>query len=600
MCGIAGVVALDGLDYRSQIHDMNADVARRGPDDSGHYRYENVFFGHRRLSVIDLSSGGHQPMTAKGLALTYNGEIYNYVELREELRKLGHSFGTDTDTEVLLASYAEWGQDCVIRLEGMWSFAIHDKAREELFCSRDRFGEKPFYWHSGEFGFAFGSALRQLHRFTGNRRANPAVLVEYLVRGLEDVGPETVFEGLHRLEPGTNLTVSTTTGGVTVSRYYTPGTSSEFRGIESDQVLPTLATEFDRTLTRMLRSDVAVGTALSGGIDSSLIASRAASISGAGQKYSAVSVLSGDRSNDEAVFAEQVASKSGIVWHPLLASRDLVGEAMAQIFDVHDVPVGGPSVAMQFLLMRAASEAGLTVLLDGQGADESWLGYPRYWAAAISERRVGIRPKLAWQAAQQSGLGLVRLSLLLGYFGSPRTADYRNRRRWGFLRDDLLGTLTRDSVKERHSPSSVKHMQTLELIKYGVPHLLRLEDTNSMHFSIESRLPFLDRRLVELALATPTSEKLHDGWSKYPLRQLLANSASPEIAWRKKKVGFEAPTFAWSPAGAATSKVVLQSPFVASLVKRGAMLHLGDAMVQWRLFSVARWAECHNVQNLER
>lgn len=600
MCGIAGVVALDGRDYAAQVLDMNKEVERRGPDDSGYFNHENVYLGHRRLSVIDLSSGGHQPMTRGPLALTYNGEIYNYVELRKTLKDLGHSFRTNTDTEVLLAAYTEWGQACVDRFDGMWSFAIFDREKEILFCSRDRFGEKPFYWHSGQFGFAFGSALRQLHRFTATRTANPAVLAEYLVRGLEDYGTETVYEGLYRLEPGTNLTVSTRTGERRIYRYYTPGTSSEFANIDADQVLSALTVEFDRALSRMLRSDVAVGTALSGGIDSSLIASRAATLNDSACKYSAISVLSGEAQNDEAQYAEQVARKSGISWYPLTADRELVSDAMSQVFDVHDVPVGGPSIAMQFLLMRAASEAGLTVLLDGQGADECWLGYPRYWAAAISERRASSRPKVAWQAAQRSGLGMLRFSLLLGYFGSPRAADYRNRRRWGFLREDILRTLTRSSVSERHSPSSVHQMQTQELIKYGVPHLLRLEDTNSMHFSVESRLPFLDRRLVELALAAPTSEKLHDGWSKYPLRELLAESASPEIAWRRKKVGFEAPSFAWSPAGQETSHIISQSPFVDSLIKRGSTMNLGDPMVQWRLFSVARWAECHNVQPLER
>lgn len=596
MCGIAGVVALDGRDYSAQIDAMNADVERRGPDDSGCFRKENVFLGHRRLAVIDTSSDGHQPMTRGRLTLTYNGEIYNYLELREALRKLGHTFSTKSDSEVLLASYAEWGPSCVDHFDGMWAFALFDEEKRELFCSRDRFGEKPFYWHADEFGFAFGSALRQLHRFRRNRAANPAVLAEYLVRGIEDSGAETIFEGLYRLEPGTNVTVSTTTGALHFARYYEPGQSSDFSNIDADQVLPTLTRELDRALSQMLRSDVPVGTALSGGIDSSLIASRIALISGESAQYSAISVSSGDVRNDESVSAEAVARNSGIPWRAVSAGRDRVAAAMATVFAVHDVPIGGPSIAMQFLLMEEASAAGITVLLDGQGADECWLGYPRYWAAAIAESRKRDRPKLAWQASQMSGLGAVRLSMMLGYFANPQVANWRNDRRWRFLKGSLLGTLTDDSVTDRHAPRSVKQMQVQELNKYGVPHLMRLEDCNSMHFSIESRLPFLDRRLVELSLATPTFEKLRGGWSKFPLRQLLAASESPEIAWRRKKIGFEAPSFAWRPEG--SSRVVTQSPFVQSLLKPNSNINLSDPMVKWRLYSLARWADCHSVQEL--
>ena len=273
MCGISGIVnRMDQPVEQAEIKHMTDVVAHRGPDGSGFWHGPNFAFGHRRLSIIDLSDNGHQPMPyGENLVITYNGEVYNYVEIRENLRAMGYEFRSQSDTEVILAAYREWGFSCVEQFNGMWSFCIYDKERNILFCSRDRFGVKPFYFFKNENSFVFGSEIKQLLPFCSERKANKQILLDYLVLGYEDHCDETFFEGIQKLEHGSNLVYDLSDHTFEIHPYYDLNVRNELRLMDEEKAISTYRECLKDAVKLRMRSDVEVGTCLSGGLDSSSI-----------------------------------------------------------------------------------------------------------------------------------------------------------------------------------------------------------------------------------------------------------------------------------------------------------------------------------------
>lgn len=314
MCGIVGLCYKDSIVQEpSALQAMLHTMRHRGPDDQGIYVYRNVALGHNRLSILDLSEAGHQPMHYGHLTITYNGEIYNYVEIREELRSQGHVFVTDTDTEVLLHAYDRWGEECLQRMTGMWAFAILDRKRDELFCSRDRFGIKPFYYYSDEETiFAFASEIKALLDSVVEARVHYERLMDYLVIGLSDHTEETLYQSIKQLLPGHSLFVDLTKATKKTRRYYSLG--AFLSGVST-------AEDFEHSLRKSvsihMRSDVPVGTCLSGGIDSSVVAALASAVNRSlgNETFSAITAQSESSFNDETPFARQVAKHCHLDWH---------------------------------------------------------------------------------------------------------------------------------------------------------------------------------------------------------------------------------------------------------------------------------------------
>jgi len=336
MCGISGLIALDGSapDLRV-VESMTAAVAHRGPDGAGTVLRGSVAFGHRRLAILDLSPEGRQPMeSADGtLSITFNGEIYNYLELRDELRALGHRFRTGTDTEVLLAAYEQWGPRCVDRCNGMWAFAIHDARTQTVFCSRDRFGVKPFCFARLGAWLAFGSEPAQLLPLLPRVRADRATLEGFLFAGIDEPVERTFFEGIEKLPGGQSLTIDLRSGACEVRREYEIGHPDGLAALDPEAAAAAYGERLREAVSLRLRADVPVGTCLSGGLDSSAVAALASEPYRAarGERFRAITAVSEEPGNDETPFAGAVAQRSGLDW---ITIRPSAADFAATIEDV--------------------------------------------------------------------------------------------------------------------------------------------------------------------------------------------------------------------------------------------------------------------------
>lgn len=602
MCGIFGLVTKIGPVDAEQVGRLTDLVAHRGPDGRGIRVSGNVGLGHRRLAIIDLSEDGAQPMRDKRypIWITYNGEIYNYLELRAELQALGFVFHTASDTEVLLAAYVCWGEKCLDKFNGMWSFAIHDERDNTLFCARDRFGVKPFYYVDSPTEFAFGSEIRQLLPLVERRIAEDDLVSDFLVCGLTDHTNRTFFKGIEKLPPGHWLRVDVSTGQIDVARYYL--LSPEPTKANDSDASHSLRILLDDATRLRLRSDVRVGTCLSGGLDSSTVATLAAKryTLNSNEAFFAITAVSQQASNNEERYAADVATKSGLNWLCTEPTYDEFASTAEILLDVQEEPFAGPSIMMQYEVMKTARSNGVIVLLDGQGGDETLLGYHRYYAAWLLDhlKRDGVRGFLsAFRAAMQAGISPRKLIMYLLGAGSAGIRSTFYRWRYSFLKNaELPESLRRFARATRDAPA----MQVLEITETNLPMLLRFEDKNSMRFGIETRLPFLDYRFVEFALGLSTRVKLNKGWTKWPLRAAAKDLLPASICWRKDKIGFEAPDQLWlnrhSPVMYAK---VINSALVARYVDMRVLkkrFHRLDLRMRWRLYCVALWGERFQVE----
>jgi asparagine synthase (glutamine-hydrolysing) len=478
----------------------------------------DVVLGSRRLAILDLSPAGHQPMSSgSGRWIVHNGEIYNYRELRTELSAFGHRFAGGSDTEVALAAYEQWGTGCFGRFNGMWATAIWDAPRRTLVLSRDRFGVKPLYMASlAGGGLAFASELKALLAGGIPARAHEPSLQTFLDTGRIDVsGAATCFEGIEQVEPGTF--VECPLGGAQeVTRYYTLVSRGPATNDETAELLALL----DDAVSLRLRSDVRVGSCLSGGLDSSAIVSLAQSrLDGGTEPMRTFTFSAAAEPIDETRFAAAVADRAGAEPYFTTAPDDIAEHVLATAWD-QDEPVGSGSVVAQRLVMALAHANGAKVLLDGQGGDEVLAGYSYYRPARLADLVTSLR--LARAVSElRSSVGNDALSV--GWLGRATLGELR-RRRPG-----------RGRLASRQ----------LDDIRLHLPALLHYEDRNSMAFSIEARLPFLDYRIVELGLGLPGAAKIAGGWTKAVLRHALEPRLPAEVVWRRDKVQFSVPQVDW-------------------------------------------------------
>ena len=608
MCGIAGYISTKPDDrLREIIQAMTDSVSHRGPDGEGVFVDGNVALGHRRLAIIDLSELGAQPMTDpdSGCVIVYNGEIYNYIEVRNELAARGCAFRSHSDTEVILKAYAIWGADCVSRFNGMWAFAIHDRRENVVFCSRDRFGVKPFYFSEVAGGFAFGSEIRQLLPLLNGIAADTRMLAGFLLSRVAEREDSTFFGKVRKLPGGHNLILDLGTGRHTIKRFYRLEQRRELAGVSMEDGVREFRALLEDAVRLRLRSDVRVGTCLSGGLDSSSIATLAARqySSEAEGAFSAITAISEDPSTDESQFAKGIVEASGLDWIRLRPTYEDFRESLHEAVEAQEEPFAAASVVMQFFVMRAARRAGIPVLLDGQGGDEALLGYERYFAdyclQLLKAGRFGACAGFLGGLLANGRKGTMRsLVWNLAYFhaGYLRSLSGASK---GLFKAEFEST-ARDDTSSGRRYSDLFSLQRLEIESANLPVLLRYEDKNSMWHSIETRLPFLDYRLVEFALSVDAAIKLKDGWSKFVLRKAMEQEMPRQIVWRNNKFGFEAPESRWMSAHANAARTVIQSSDLLSAVcEKGA---LSDASVErmkpglrWRLLSVALWARAFGV-----
>ena len=560
MCGVVAAVALGGTALEpTVITRMSATISHRGPDDAGTYFAGHIGLGVRRLAIIDLSPLGHQPMSAPDgqLTVAFNGEIYNYQELRRELEDRGHRFRSQTDTEVLLAAYREWGRECLARLNGMWAFLIHDRRRNVLFGSRDRFGVKPLFRYRGRDHLLFASEIKAI-RASGlfPHQVNSPTVAAFLVEGRLDDGPETFYSGITHVPAGHAFEVGAD-GHVSEWRYWSLTNLGEADVPDPPRAFAEL---FEDSVRLRLRSDVPVAVHLSGGLDSTSIlcaAARLREVAGAGDRLIAFSFNSPHF--DESAYIADTIAQTGAVLVPLETTPRKLWDSLAEVLWYQDEPVHSMQALVGYALMKLTAAHGVTVILNGHGSDETIAGYGSYfrdyWHALLQQGHMRevfteIRAFADLHGGSVAALWLRQLRYLaqmtLGQ--APAYQQLRQwRRRAGRHRDpwfdpDLVGQVLDEETPVRSGlQAALQHSVTVD----PLPIYLRAEDRNSMAHSVEARMPFLDYRLVSLLFSLAGSWKMRGPWNKFILREGMRGRIPESVRSRVDKMGFPMPSRQW-------------------------------------------------------
>lgn len=581
---------------------MNDSIRHRGPDGEGFFFGENFAFGHRRLSILDLSTDGSQPMTYREKnVITFNGEIYNYIELREELKNECYTFHTQTDTEVILAAYDYWGESCVERFNGMWSFVIYDKERNELFASRDRFGVKPFYYTVSESMFAFGSEIRQLLPLIPQRKVNRQILLDYLITSIEEHTNDTFFDGIHKLQQGSNLIYNLSDHTYEIKEFYSLQLNPDYNTISEKEAVELYKNQLKSSVNLRMRSDVEVGTCLSGGLDSSSITALSAEIlrKTSVEKIKAIHAKANEKNIDESEFASVVAQHTGSNLILVEPSYDDFQTNISAVIETQEEPFGSPSIVLQYFVLKEARSQNCLVMLDGQGGDETLLGYERYYPAFLLKKKGLNRMKAFLNSSKNSNLSKLDLLKYYVYFTNYKRRIRHLKKRHSYIKKEILNQFDSPILKEiAEKYTDIEQLQKLEIQKTQLPHLLKYEDKNSMANSVETRLPFLDYRCVELAVSLPNEYKIKEGWTKNILRKAINGHLPKEIVWRKNKLGFNAPEKTWLNNYKFTmEETITKSTLLGELINKEQFnFDELDLKTQWRLFNIAKWEQIFDVK----
>lgn len=621
MCGIVGYMSESSAIERNVFEKMTDILKHRGPDDRGTIYEANIALGHRRLSIIDLSDLGHQPMYyLDKYIIVLNGEIYNYIEIREELINEGYIFNSKTDTEVAVAAYDKWGIDCLNRFNGMWAFAIYNKAEEKLFCARDRFGVKPFYYYYDEEKFIFASEIKALlPALTGMPEANINRLLDNLLYGIFDHTNETLFKDIYQLRPGFCLLLSKSLTREQIQFYDIDKIKKN--NLKYKENVIRFKELFVDAVRLRLRSDVPIGSCLSGGLDSSSIVCVAAQLmkENGGIRHDTVS--SCYNSQDELVYDEQeyideVAHSAHCNSHKIFPSIEHFFENLDNITYYQDEPVGAISLEPQFNVFHEARNLGLTVMLDGQGADEQLAGYPQFHSVYIRE----LLRKFKFGQAIKEVLIFSRVHSKSVIYGMKGLL-------WFMVRDLLPYFIERGLLKLYTSREEFKWIKieydfeqisnirrftsfddfTKKSIKYGLVQLLHYEDRNSMAHAIEGRLPFLDFRLVEHNISLPPNQKLMNGVTKRVLRDSMKGILPERIRNRSTKLGFAVPYDYWIRKNTSLIRKELEISldYLARVLDKDKVLKWFDKNkdnrlalknpMLWRIISTGKWVRIFDI-----
>lgn len=572
MCGIAGIVDLRSFDPKSLV-EMTHLIDYRGPDGYGFALAPGVGslsvevfhnaephplpsrpaigLGNRRLAILDVSTAGNQPMQTEDhrCTITFNGEIYNYKEIRQELEQAGVRFRSNTDTEVILRAYQHWGEECLQHFNGMWAFAIWDSAREVLFCARDRFGVKPFYYALHDGRFVFASEIKQiLHATEIPRTANPDTVCHFLEWGLMDYSSDTFFEGIQQLKGAHCLTLDLKSPLTPKVRRYWELNTEPLLNLSDADALAEFRALFESAVKLRLRSDVPVGVSLSGGLDSSAVACEARQLERTTQ-FQTFSSCFEDPEIDEREYVSAVVREINGIGHRAFPQAPAFWGKLRTLIYHQDEPVGSLGIYPQWCVMADAQAHGVPVILGGQGGDEALCGYQKYqffhwWHLFRRGDATFLREFWTWLAGGTSSHwtwpALARY--LPRFFGKPFSVTNR-------IGTTELKRLSREITTNLGSGSTLAERQKTDLVYSSIPALLHHEDRASMAHSVESRLPFLDYRLVDFSLRCPSSMKLRNGWSKWLLRNALVGTLPEKVRLRRTKLGFHTPEKRWMRLG---------------------------------------------------
>lgn len=627
MCGIVGILKdINTCIPAGVLASMTTEISHRGPDDEGmlFFNYSNgswqhdsseqaawnIALGSRRLSILDLSPAGCMPMVYQDRYwITYNGEVYNFVEVRTELERQGHTFRSTSDTEVILASYAQWGTDCFQRFRGMWGLILFDMTRNMVVICRDRMGIKPLYTWQRQGMIAIASEIKQFIHMPGFiPRMNYPVASEYLCTGYEDQH-NTFFQDVYPVPEGCYITISLDTLAISRPQSYWHPERVQVCVTDTQEAGRLFAAKLCESVRIHLRSDVPVGCALSGGMDSSAIA-MLVNVINAGQASSLqtfTSTFPGDP-RDERDYVDAVVTSTQATPHFVTPDASRFLEEMDHFLRIHDEPIGGLSIYAGYCIARLTHQAGVPVTLNGQGCDEILSGYWQFYFLYLR------------QLAQHGRL----LSLLQHFWGATMKGGnpsllsqvpvmlrrYRARSNPArFVR--LHRKLDEQTIPYLQKMMALKEgeLRVKEIRSFSLPRLLKWDDRNSMAFSVEGRYPFLDHELIELCLSFAPSTLYYRGWTKWPLRSGLKDTLPARIYARRSKLGFEVPQDKWlcGPMRPVFEKWLRQDCPLWELAERADVERLASQTWQlqgkreepgqalFRLFVFDRWMEIFGI-----
>jgi asparagine synthase (glutamine-hydrolysing) len=565
MCGIAGIVSPNAsLVQLHRLQCMANTLQHRGPESEKFWidSKQQAGFAHRRLCIIDLSEQAAQPLHYLHYTIIFNGEVYNYLELKQDLQKKGYKFFTRSDTEVIPAAYDFWGIECLNKFDGMFAFALWDEENEHLLIARDRFGEKPLFYHAnyllrGKFEqFAFASEMKALWAIGVDKNMNGTAMLNYITLGYVQnpiKKTETFYSNILSLPPGYYLNVSPKEERLQMHKWYHPKISDSFK--EPD-ALERFRELFFTSVQRRLRSDVSIGTSLSGGIDSSSVVAAIYDLKDNSQQWKNIGFTAAfpGFEKDELEYSKKIAAHYNLEQHIVTPTADDWIKYFQQLMYYQEEPLQSSSVLTQFLVCQLAKENNITVLLDGQGADEILGGYKKYihWylqqlfasdiAKYFHERKLlrqnnfmdewgwrnyaaALFPEKASHALQQKAIA--------------------QQNQHSFIEQDFLWSYRNVDTLQKPVVKQLEDILYYNTFHVGLPELLRYADRNSMAHSREVRLPFLFHELVEFIFSLPASYKIKHGFTKWIVRKSMEQKLPAEITWRKGKVGFEPPQKEW-------------------------------------------------------
>lgn len=640
MCGIAGLINYSDKDISIKyIEEMSKEINHRGPDDQGYLTYDlnnkfhvtkqlsncsnsKVFLAHRRLSILDLSEAGWQPMVIDNgkLSIVFNGEIYNFIELRQKLIQIGVEFKSNSDTEVLLYAYKHWGKQCLSMLEGMFGFVILDRYKNTLFCARDFFGIKPFYYSDcGEF-FSFSSEIKSLLKAPNvSRKANLSMIYDYLASSMQEGTKRSFFDDIKQLPPAHYLEIDLSKQRKPIAtRYWSIDNNNRYTGSYSN-AQQDLREIFQQSVDKHLRSDVTVGANLSGGIDSSSIVMMARQVRGNDFDLHTISYIADDDAVSEEKWVDIINKESQAIPHKVNpTAKDMTSE-LDELIRTQDEPVGSSSVFAQYRVFKAINELGIKVVLDGQGADELLAGYRSYiiarLASMLRQWQLFSALRFSMNACRLPGMaGLVRTWATSKGLAQISKLTRINQKSVVTSGPDWVSSnwFNKQGVEATPSWFSTSKNIMMEQLQYtfeeaSLPHLLRVADRNSMAFSVESRLPFLTPTMANFIFSLPEKYIVNQrAYTKSVFRDSMKPLVSSEILKRKDKIGFTTPEEKWLKEyhgwveSIISSEVANSMPVINSKAMMDEWVQFKQGKVGfdwrfWRWINLIRWTSFYNI-----
>lgn len=625
MCGIAAIISNNVVEKQS-VEKMLEVILHRGPDNVGSKVLNNgkVILGHRRLSIVDLSNAGNQPMSYLNgrYWITYNGEIYNYIELRKELQLKGYRFLSNTDTEVIMAAYDCWGAQCLNKFNGMWAFVIVDTFKKQAFIARDRFGVKPFYFYKDKYKISIASEIKQLLELPFvNSKINQQRAYDYLCWGVTDHTNETLFKDIFQLRPGEFGIVDFTTENINLQIYKWYNLNFENFSGNFDEASKKFELLFLDSVKLRLRSDVQFGSCLSGGLDSSSIVcviNRLLGGENADNLQKTVSAIADVNKYDESKYINEVLRNKNIKSYFTLPNFNDLFKKVDKITWHQDEPFGSTSIFAQWCVFDTAAKNNLKVMLDGQGADEQLAGYHIFF----KPRFAGLFKSLQWIKLAKEIAACKKLHNYGAIFALkgiitqllPDVVLNEIRKHYNYV--DIAPewiNLKKMNINPQNiytnignKVTTIRELSVAQLSYSNLQRLLHYEDRNSMAHSVESRLPFLDYRLVEFVLSLPDDYKLLNGVTKRILRESMKVYLPEKVCNRMDKLGFATPEEVWirNNSDKFRQKLLESIEYSDGILNEKSLLYFENVINKripftftiWRMINFGIWMKEFNVK----